>query len=297
MKHIFSEIIILYNPVSTGGSKANAETLKETLVAQLADTKVLLRKTEYAGHAEEIGAEYATKKGVLLVSSSGDGGYNELINGVLAVKNNTVSVCVLPSGNANDHFNATQNDNLVDNIVAGKTTKIDVLRIDGIHDGTAWSRHAHSYIGAGVTAYVGKKLTEADLNPINEKWLVLKYLVKFSHVSLKVNSWGHKKFYRYSSFVAANIDRMSKIIKLDRDSSVTDGKFEIYAIRSRSLGGLVRRLISASIVGKKVTDKVESIRFISRYPLEIQCDGEVFIIDKGRSIAITVELAVLKTVD
>lgn len=287
MSYQFSEIVIIYNPKSTGNSRVNAQKLKKELGEELKDTKVVLTATKHAGHAEKIGRQYGAKDKTLLVSSSGDGGYNELINGVLSVKNATATVCVLPSGNANDHFHAVEGDDVAKSIISGKTRQIDVLQITGTRDGKPWSRYAHSYIGAGVTAYIGKKLTEADLNPINEKWLVVKYLVKFGHVSLRVDSWNHTRFYRYGSFVIGNIDRMSKIITLDKESSITDGKFEVYAVLSRSFRGLLRALISASISGKKVNDRTSSISFVSKEKLEVQCDGEVSSLDAATEIVIT----------
>jgi len=297
MPHPFKRIIILYNPVSTGDSQQNAEDLKQKLTHSLSkQTKIELFPTQYAGHAEEVGAKYGSASETLLVSSSGDGGYNELINGVLAVKNNTAAVCVLPSGNANDHYHATEGSDVAQMIIHGKTRMIDVLQIAGTKDGQQWSRYAHSYIGAGVTAYIGKKLTEADLNPINEKWLVLKYLVKFGHVSLKVDSWGHKRFYRYGSFVIGNIDKMSKIIKLDKNSSITDGKLEVYAVRSSSFSGLLKAVVKQTISNSKLTDRTDEVKIVSKKRLEVQCDGEVFLLDGNKLITTVVEPAAIRTI-
>ena len=296
MKQQFKDIIIIYNPVSTGNSQANAEKLKSELVPRMKTTSIRLFATEYAGHAEKIGKEYAKHDNALLVSSSGDGGYNELVNGVLSAKEPKVTVCVLPSGNANDHYHATGENNLVETIVESKTTLIDVLKVEGTQQDKVWLRYAHSYIGVGITAYVGKKLTEAKLNPINEKWLTVKYLLKFGHVSLKVTSWGQQKFRRYSSLVIGNINRMSKVIKLDADTSLIDGKFEVYTIRTRSPLGLIKALIAASAVGAKLIERTEKIEFISKNDFEIQCDGEVFKVRGSKKCVVSAMRQSLRTV-
>lgn len=296
MNYTFSNIIIIYNPKSTGNSKKNAVELRRELKKRLKNTTVELLATKYAGHAEKLGAKYANQKDTLLVSSSGDGGYNELINGVLSQKNNNVALSVLPSGNANDHFRATTSGSLLDQIVAGKTTKIDVLELEATINSKTWTRYAHSYIGVGLTAYIGKKLTVAKLNPLNEKWLVVKYLLRFQHVSLKITSWQQKKFYRYQSLVVANIDRMSKVIRLDDDASTNDGMFEIYAIGSKALFSLLKVLLRASMTGKKLTARAKSINFVSKHQFEVQCDGEVFKLDKNQKVAIKIQPGLLKTI-
>jgi len=298
MKYPFSKIIIIFNPNSTGDSKSNAKNLQKKLTTELPKrVSVEVVPTKHAGHAFEIAKKHAaTKQKVLIVSSSGDGGYNEVVNGVLSLKNHKTTVCVLPSGNANDHYHSISSRDITERIISGETRKIDVLKIEGSVDGKKWSHYAHSYIGAGVTAYVGRKLTEADLNPVNEKWLVLKYLIKFGHISLKVTSWKHEKYYRYSSFVVGNIDRMSKVIKLDKDSSIKDGRFEVYAIRSRSFLSLIRVLVVASVAGKEISDKSKQIKFISKSRLEIQCDGEVFDIDPNTKNVISINKCYMRTI-
>jgi diacylglycerol kinase (ATP) len=132
MEYPFKRIIILYNPVSTGDSLDNAEELQKKLETSLSKTvKIELFPTQYPGHAEEIGAKYAKKPDTLLVSSSGDGGYNELVNGVLSQDGHRATVCVLPSGNANDHYQATNELDVSTMIIKGETHKIDALKLRG----------------------------------------------------------------------------------------------------------------------------------------------------------------------
>ena len=189
MAYPFTKIAIIYNPNSTGDSKQNAEELADHLKKQLPESVVIaLEATQHAGHAEDLAHELASgKQKVLLVSSSGDGGFNEVLNGLLAADNPNAAAVVLPSGNANDHHVATSSKSVKQRILRPKLESIDAIKVTAVKKGKKFERYAHSYVGVGLTAYIGKKLAEAKLNPINEKWLVLKYLILFKSVVLRVD--------------------------------------------------------------------------------------------------------------
>lgn len=284
MSYPFTEIVIIYNPNSTGPSKQNALDLQKSLKGKLPKTvKVATKGTKDVGHAEDIGATYAKKDSkTLLVSSSGDGGYNELVNGVLSCNNKHVAVAVMPSGNANDHHHATATDDLVTRIVAGKTRKIDVIEVNTTKDGKPWKRYAHSYVGVGMTAYIGEKLTKADLNPWNEKWMVLKYMLKFSHVTLQLE--GDKRPKRYSNVIFANIDRMSKVISLSSNAKIDDGKFEVYTSPAGSIWQIIRYLLKGATVGLQPVRITESLTYTASKPHKVQLDGEVFSVDESQVV-------------
>jgi diacylglycerol kinase family enzyme len=274
------EVIVLYNPVSTGSSAENAKQLVEQLKNISKELNVHLKKTEYAGHAEELAKEYAkSKKTVLLVSSSGDGGYNELINGALSIKPNNIYTSLLPSGNANDHYNFIGTDSLVEHIVSGKSKRIDVLKVTSRIAGKPWVRYAHSYVGIGLTPVIGKELTKEKLNFFNEKWLTLKYLFKFHHVTIIRKD----KKIRYSSLIFSNINQMSKVIQLSKNASINDGKFEVNAIRHRSKFYLIMQLFRAATIGLEENSSLDMYEFKTLKKALIQLDGEDFTLD-GKAI-------------
>lgn len=278
----FDKIVILFNPNSTGDGKSNAKTLQRKLV-RAGVKHVELKATDFAGHAEEIAREYSeTKKTVLIVSASGDGGYNEVINGVLSVPGAKTVTHVLPSGNANDHHHATTKNDAFERIIAGNISTIEAIKITSTVGSTKWVRYAHSYAGIGLTAYIGKKLTEAKLNAFNEKLIVIKYLLSFRHATIRVN--GTKR--RYSSLVFATIHRMSKIIKLSGKNSLKDGKVEYYEMRERSLLKILWKLLIATTAGFQPSGAVKKYTFKTTRPLDIQLDGEVFRLDASSDVIV-----------
>lgn len=294
MSHSFEEVIIIYNPNSTGSGKENAFKLKDNLEEAGYEVPVKTHATEHAGHAETIAQEYAkSSKNTLLISSSGDGGYHEMINGILSSSAASITAAVLPSGNANDHYHALFDDDhdIIEAIIAGKVRTIDVLKVSSTVDGTPWLRYAHSYAGIGLTPAVGQELTRTDLNFLNEKWLVLKYLFRYTHATIRVRD--EKR--RYSSLTFSNINRMSKVLKLSESSSLGDGKFEVSAIRYRSKLYAILLLLKSATFGLEEIDSYARYEFHTTRRLPLQLDGEVYRVDKKRKVTVECVPGGLKT--
>lgn len=274
-------VVIIYNPNSTGDSKSNALSLAKDLRERGVSVKT--RETTHAGHGEEIAADLA-QSGIatILISSSGDGGYHEVINGALSSNNDTLVVGVLPSGNANDHFSELGGESLAEAIASKQFKAIDTIKVTGTVQGKPWVRYAHSYAGIGVSATAAKRLTEDRPNALTEKWIVLRSLLSFRYVKLIVNN----DTKRYSSILFGNISRMSKILKLSNESSVTDGKIEMSWIRFRSKLRLISYLITAATIGIKKAQSIKKFTFKTTGRLPIQLDGEAYVIDAHSDVTI-----------
>jgi diacylglycerol kinase (ATP) len=95
--------------------------------------------TERAGHARDLARETAQTGHPLIVSVSGDGGYNEVVDGVLQAGNDNAVCAVKAAGNANDHRRTTAQRSIIDAITAGEVRRIDLLRLtigDGVDAAT-----------------------------------------------------------------------------------------------------------------------------------------------------------------
>lgn len=275
------KVIIIYNPNSTGDSESNAKQLARELRKD--KVTVETRPTKHAGHGEEIAARLAKEnKDVVLISSSGDGGYHEVINGALSTNKTKLVVGVLPSGNANDHYSALVGGSLAKSVSGKKFRSIDTIKVTATINGKPWERHAHSYVGMGVTAVAAKRLTKERPNLLSEKWIVLHSLFSFKYVKLREG--GDKK--RYSSIIFGNIDRMSKVMKLSENASVSDGKFEMTSIRFHSKLRLITYLLTTATTGLKDSRSMKKFSCVTMRPLPIQLDGEVFTIDAGSKVVV-----------
>lgn len=274
-------VVIIYNPNSTGNGKANAEQLANALRDE--SIEVRLRQTTHPGHATEIADSYARRGDeMVLISSSGDGGYHELINGVLRHKNTKLVVGLLPSGNANDHYSSLNSGDMAHAIISRKFRTIDTLKVSGTIKGAEWLRYAHSYAGIGVTAVAAKKLIEDRPNAWSEKWTVLHSLLSFRYA--KVIEDGDTR--RYSSLILSNIPTMSKVIKLSQQSSVYDGKFEVNAIHFGSKLRLIGYLMTAALIGLRHGASQSRYKCRTTKPLTIQLDGEVYTLDADSTLVV-----------
>lgn len=85
--------------------------------------------TEHAGHATQLSRSAADSGRPLVVSVGGDGGYNEVVNGVMQAGNDQASTAVLAAGNANDHRRSIAELPIAVGIADGATRRIDLLRL------------------------------------------------------------------------------------------------------------------------------------------------------------------------
>ena len=99
--HPLDRVVLIFNPNSTGNASGLAAGLRDELAVRQPDLPVMLQQTKHAGHARDLARDAALTGCLLLVSSSGDDGYNEVVNGAMQSGNGAVVCAVLPTGNAN----------------------------------------------------------------------------------------------------------------------------------------------------------------------------------------------------
>lgn len=284
----FSDISIIYNPKSTGPGKALAEKLKKEFEVSLPKVPIKIHATKHAGHAEELAYKLANhSQRPLIISASGDGGYNEVVNGLLRAQAEDAhpTAGLLPAGNANDHFNDLSDGKLAQNIANNKINNIDVLKLTTTINGKAFNRYAHSYIGLGLTPHIGSELNKVDLNWWKEKILVLKGLFSSPPVRISVDN----KHRSYDSLVFSNVSKMSKFLVLSHDSTLTDGKFEVTEVHRISKWRLLLSLIKSVTGSAEEPEQTDSYSFFTINTTSLQLDGEIFIIDTRSQTTVSIE--------
>lgn len=226
----FEAIVIIFNPNSTGDAPRLAKELHDELQDTLGyPARIKLQPTAHAGHAVELARDAVSSGGdVLVVSVSGDGGYNEVVNGVMQGGNPHAVCAVLGAGNANDHRRSTGTQPLGEAIAAGKVRRIDLLRVH-IGDGsTAAGEYAHSYVGFGLTPVVAIDLEKGSKGALKEMVSVMRTFSKFKPFEIR-QADGKRR--RFDSLVLANIPQMAKYATLsDAEDRPADGKFEVVLV-------------------------------------------------------------------
>lgn len=123
--------------------------LRDDVAERLPATLVYLDSTdtEGAGHRRDLAREAAVTGRPLIVSLSGDGGYNEVVDGVMQAGNPARYALRSPQPNANAHHTAICDRPFVEAVVPGDGRRINLIRLT-VGDGPAVRvRYAHSYIG------------------------------------------------------------------------------------------------------------------------------------------------------
>ena len=284
----FTSVTIIYNPKSTGDGEKLAKKLKADLKQKGFLQKVLLKATEHAGHAEDIAYKQAmSSTRALIISSSGDGGYNEVVNGIMKAQSEGASPVagLLPAGNANDHFKNIYKNDSTTSILKHSTQCIDLLSLEPTKNKKSFQKYAHSYIGIGLTPKLGEQLNQTKLNRINEIIISFKNLLLFEPVDIK----HHEAVYSYYSIVAANIKTMSKVLELSKDTSVSDGRFELITFEKTNKRKLFIILLKSAILGLKTEKSVKKFSFKTIEPTLIQLDGEVYKLDSNSDVKVAIK--------
>lgn len=299
----YSSITIIYNPNSTGAGKELAKALAERLRNELPKQEVHVSPTKHAGHAEELAYTHAKRGGKrpLVISSSGDGGYHEIISGVMRARAEGVDAVsgLLPAGNANDHYhqfhpqrNSKRRNDIVNDIIRRKEHVIDLLKLEYELDGNVQVFYAHSYMGVGLTPKAGRELNRAELNRFREFWIIAKVLLFLQPVTLIING----KARAYDSIIFSNIGKMSKILTISDRSKIDDGKFEVSVFRRRSRLKLIAKLLTASTRGLKGTRQTDSFYFTTAKEALMQLDGEIMTLTAGSQVHVCIEHQALRCV-
>lgn len=291
----YTSIDIIFNPHSTGPSQHLAEDLKRQLAQKYPKIPIKLHATKYAGHAEKLAYTCAKlSKTPLIISSSGDGGYNEVINGAMRAQlKGARPVCaVLAAGNANDHSRTLQDNPLYTAIVAGHERTLDLLKATYTRADKIQSWYAHSYIGLGLTPVVAVELNKTSLNALKELWIVIKTFYKYRPFKIKVADKVHK----LDSILFANIGQMAKVLTIAKNARPADGMFEVITFPHVHKFKLLRQLAKATVAGLKPSNQSKDYAFTVLKRMPAQFDGEVKFISKNTDVRITSEHNMLRTI-
>lgn len=290
----FDTIAIIFNPNSTGDAPALAEQLKASLSGLLPyAADIRLQPTSHAGHAVQLAREAAATGHVLVVSVSGDGGYNEVVNGVMQAGNPDAVCAVLAAGNANDHSRSTGTRPLEHAIAGGDVRHIDLLRITTGEPGDAPDEYAHSYIGFGLTPIMAIGLEKGSKGALKETVSVVRTFAKFKPFEILPDGGKRRKF---DSLVLANIAQMAKYATLsDADSKLADGKFEVVVFPHKSKLRVLLTALRAATKGLGDQPSVSSYGFTTLKPIPYQIDGEVRSLDADTQVTVHSAPAALAT--
>ena len=290
----FDRVVLIFNPQSTGDARELAEGLQQDLAERVPSLPVELVPTEHAGHATELARAAAEVGGPLVVSVSGDGGYNEVVNGVMQAGNDRAGTAVLAAGNANDHRRTTKERPIAEAIAEGAVSRIDLLRFTAGGAAGDMVRYAHSYIGLGLTPVVAIELEKGDKGSLREMVTVVRSFARFRPFEIELEDGTRQRF---DSLVFANIAKMAKVATLtDDQGKPDDGLFEVITLRHKAKWRILATALKASTTGLGEQPSVRSYAFTTVTPLPLQIDGEVMDVPAGSTVRVDSSPKALRTV-
>ncbi len=289
----FDRVVVIFNPQSTGEAPRLAAELRDDLERHLPGVPVRLDPTERAGHGRELAREAARSGRPLIVSVSGDGGYNEVVDGIMQAGNPDVAAAVLAAGNANDHQRVLRDRPLVEAVVAGDLRRIDLLRLTTGAGPAAQVRYAHSYIGLGLTPVVAIDLEKGGKGSFREIVAVVRTFARFRPFTIEVADGTRRKI---DSLLFANIAEMAKYATLSEDGDPADGRFEVIELPHTSKWRLLGVALRAATRGLGRQPTATRYRFVTLKPTPLQLDGELLTLDPGTPVCVEIAPAALTTV-
>lgn len=274
-------LVIIYNPASTGKSQLTAERFAARVQRRIG-LPVELMATEHRGHGEMLARKAAQRdRHTMIISASGDGGYHEVVNGILQSRNPDAITGLLPAGNANDHYSFMHHGDVIRRIGAGRAEHIDMLKIQS---SAGWACYAHSYAGVGLTSQINDLLKQYEYHPLREFRLAFHKALNIKPIRVTVTG----KTKRLDNLLFLNAGRMSKMVKTGGRASISDGKFEIIEIKAGAVIDLARYFFRAITVGVNDAKQAKTYEFTCEHAMGLQMDGERRQLNAGETITIEV---------
>ncbi len=287
----YDTVTLVYNPHASGHGERLAKDCRVAVEGAAPDLRVMIEPTQYAGHARVIAEQAARAGRALVVSVSGDGGYQEVVEGVMAVGDGTRSgaaTAVLAAGNANDHRRATRRRPLADAIAAGDVRHLDLLRVH-VDGATRW---AHSYVGLGLTPTVALELEKGGKGSVREIVTTMRTFARFRPFEIDVDDVGRRRF---DSLILANTAEMAKYATLS-EGDPADGVFEVVTLPHRSRLRMLAYAVRAAVRGLGEQPTARRYGFTTAGPIPMQLDGEVTELEAGTSVCVEIAPGALATV-
>lgn len=268
----FDRITLIYNPRSKGPAAAKSAQLAAALRVRLPGVPVAVLASASPGHGRALSRDAAAGGCPLVVSVSGDGGYNDVVNGVLEAGNPRAVSAVHAAGNANDHRRCTRRRPMLEAIVAAEVRRIDLLKLTVAHGGSGWSRYAHSYIGFGLTPSMALGLQRGNRGRVGEFLAALRTYGRLKPFTVR-HARGAQS--RLDSLIFANIPQMAKYFTLSDSAFPDDGRFEVIALPHAARRRILWFALHATAPGLGRQPSVSRYRFFTTDALSCQIDGEV----------------------
>jgi diacylglycerol kinase (ATP) len=290
--------LVIVNPISRGG-KAQEEGIWLLNRLKKAGVDYEFLFTERAGHAEEMVVKWAEDFDVV-VSVSGDGTTNEIINGIMKVPSAELKLAMFPAGTADDFarnmgYDRKDKEQALRTILGDTCRTIDLIRYDDRYAAVTWGLGVDSEIADGAYKWKRFRIPAYFYSGLRKCFFEerKKYHVRFDYEGQTFDDW-------VLISILCNAPLFGRYIKIHPDAKMNDGLLGLTIGREMpNFYGLVL-FAFACMNGRHGFSRlvsyhqVRSMRVECKSDTYAQIDGEVFRFDSGKIINISVVPQALK---
>ncbi|RJP28284.1 MAG: diacylglycerol kinase family lipid kinase [Actinobacteria bacterium] len=284
--------LVIVNPVSRGG-KAQEEGIWLLNRLKKAGVDYEFLFTERAGHAEEMVVKWAEDFDVV-VSVSGDGTTNEIINGIMKVPSAELKLAMFPAGTADDFarnmgYDRKDKEQALRAILGDACRTIDLIRYDDRYAAVTWGLGVDSEIADGAYKWKRFRIPAYFYSGLRKCFFEerKKYHVRFDYEGQTFEDW-------VLISILCNAPLFGRYIKIHPDAKMNDGLLGLTIGREMpNVYGLVL-FAFACLNGRHGFSRLVSYHQVRNMRVECksdtyaQIDGEVYRFDAGKVINISV---------
>jgi len=290
--------LVIVNPVSRGG-KAQEEGIWLLNRLKKAGVDYEFLFTERAGHAEEMVVKWAEDFDVV-VSVSGDGTTNEIINGIMKVPSAELKLAMFPAGTADDFscnmgYDRKDKEQALRAILGNSCRTIDLIRYDDRYAAVTWGLGVDSEIADGAYKWKRFRIPAYFYSGLRKCFFEerKKYQVRFDYEGQIFEG-------PVLISILCNAPVFGRYIRINPNARMNDGLLDLTVGREMpNLYGLV--LFGCACLGGRhgfsslvSYHQVREMRVECKSDTYAQIDGEVFKFDAGKVINLSMVPQALK---
>jgi YegS/Rv2252/BmrU family lipid kinase len=290
--------LVIVNPVSRGG-KAQEEGIWLLNRLKKAGVDYEFLFTERAGHAEEMVVKWAEDFDVV-VSVSGDGTTNEIINGIMKVPSAELKLAMFPAGTADDFacnmgYDRKDKEQALGAILGDSCRTIDLIRYDDRYAAVTWGLGVDSEIADGAYKWKMFRIPAYFYSGLRKCFFEerKRYHVRFDYEGQTFDDW-------VLISILCNAPVFGRYIKINPNARMNDGLLDLTVGREMpNLYGLV--LFGFACLGGRhgfsslvSYHQVREMRIECKSDTYAQIDGEVYRFGAGKVINLSMVPRALK---
>lgn len=290
--------LVIVNPVSRGG-KAQEEGIWLLNRLKKAGVDYEFLFTERAGHAEEMVVKWAEDFDVV-VSVSGDGTTNEIINGIMKVPSADLKLAMFPAGTADDFacnmgYDRKDKEQALRAILGESTRTIDLIRYDDRYAAVTWGLGVDSEIADGAYKWKRFRIPAYFYSGLRKCFFEerKKYDVRFDYEGQTFEG-------KVLISILCNAPVFGRYIRINPNARMNDGLLDLTVGREMPNVYGLALFGFACLGGRHGFSKLVSYHQVREMRVECksdtyaQIDGEVYRFDAGKVINLSVVPRALK---